>query len=106
MFWLNLHAPDHFAQRRAHVRYNDRAMPVGLQIYKYFIEERIAQKVMRIQHQTWLSRGIDNDDPFLAGDLKFLQRGQSHLEEAYISVYGGYGTNSTSTGAVTSRPSK
>jgi len=24
--------------------------------------------------------------------LKFLQRGQSHLEEAYISVYGGYGT--------------
>ncbi len=24
--------------------------------------------------------------------LKFLQRGQSHLEEAYIGVYGGYGT--------------
>src|SRR5438034_4056277 len=24
--------------------------------------------------------------------LKFLQRGQSHLEEAYISVYGGYST--------------
>jgi len=24
--------------------------------------------------------------------LKLMQRGQSHLEEAYISVYGGYGT--------------
>ena len=24
--------------------------------------------------------------------LKFLQHGQSHLEEAYISVYGGYAT--------------
>ena len=24
--------------------------------------------------------------------LKFLQHGQRHLEEAYISVYGGYGT--------------
>ena len=50
--------------------------------------------------------------------LKLMQRGQSHLEEAYISVYGGYGTrllrlqleliqaHSTSTGAVTNRPSK
>ena len=69
MFRLNLHAPDHFAQRRAHIRYNDRAMPVGLQICKYFIEECVAQKVMRIQHQTWLSRGIDNDDPLLAGNM-------------------------------------
>ena len=74
MFGLNLHTPDHFAQRRAHVRYNDRAMPVGLQIYKYFIEERVAQKVMRIQHQTWLSRGIDNDDPLLAGDMQLQQK--------------------------------
>jgi hypothetical protein len=74
MFRLNLHAPDHFAQRRAHIRYNDRAMPVGLQIYKYFIEERVAQKVMRIQHQTWLSRGIDNDDPLLAGGMQLPQK--------------------------------
>src|SRR5438034_8993224 len=74
MFQLNLHAPKHIGQRRAHVRYNDRAMPVGLQTYKYIVEERIAQKVMRIQHQTWLSRGIDNDDPLLAGGMQLRQK--------------------------------
>jgi hypothetical protein len=41
-------------------------MPIGFRTDRHFVEERIAQEMMHIQHESWLIRWIDKDEPFLA----------------------------------------
>ena len=45
---FHFHEPDNVAQSRAHVRDDDRAMPIRLRTDRHFIEEDIAQKMVSI----------------------------------------------------------
>src|SRR6266446_166770 len=69
MFRLHLHESDHVTEPGAHVAHDDRAMPIGFRPDRHLLEQHIAQKVVRVQHQLRLTGRIGENDPFLAGSI-------------------------------------
>src|ERR1700730_7268232 len=69
----DLQAPDDLAEPRLHIPHDDRPVPARALILIGLIEQRVAQKMMGVQHERRLTVEIGHDDPLLAGSVDPLK---------------------------------
>ncbi|MGH8745240.1 MAG: hypothetical protein ACREUK_01970, partial [Burkholderiales bacterium] len=71
----DFHAADDVAQVGAQVAHHDRAVPVGFRFGRAFLEQRVAQVAVGVEHQAGLTGAVGEDDPFPAGGVEAAQEG-------------------------------
>ena len=59
------HATDYLAKPGLHIPYNNWPVPIRVRAALQLVEQRIAQKIMRIENENRLAFEIGDDHPFL-----------------------------------------